>query len=184
MINVKHFVQNVQQLLQAFLLARKVRDPVGIHQSEDDWWDDFIRFTEVTEMTTDIEDPNKFDPEVFLNEIGSLQFREFMNANVSRMQRWHGENDPWVLSDWSNALAGEAGEACNVVKKIRRIDTGIGAKRVKKTRNELLMDLGEELADVLHYVFLTANHAGLDLEKFVIEKFNKVSEAEGFPERL
>jgi hypothetical protein len=29
------------------------------------------------------------------------------------------------LADWSNAMCGEAGEAANVVKKIRWIETGL-----------------------------------------------------------
>ena len=41
----------------------------------------------------------------------------------------------WTLADWSNAIAGETGEMCNLIKKIRRGDT-IDPK-----------DVGKELAD-------------------------------------
>lgn len=115
---------------------------------------------------------------------GDLTFRQLQATNNSRKSRWHGNPDPWTLADWSNAMAGEAGEACNVVKKIRRLDLGMRSHRTKETREELLKKLGHELADNLLYTFLTADAAGIDLEAAVREKFNLVSEAEGFPERL
>ena len=51
-------------------------------------------------------------------------FQQMREQNVSRLARWHGETE-WSLADWSNAMCGEAGEAANVVKKIRRIETSL-----------------------------------------------------------
>jgi len=70
----------------------------------------------------------------------------------------------WSIADWSNALAGEVGELCNVVKKIRRGDE-IDVK-----------DAGKELADIVIYADLLASRLGLDLGDCVRDKFNEVSD--------
>lgn len=44
--------------------------------------------------------------------------------------------------------------------------------------------LGEELADVFLYLDLLAGYYGVDLPAAIVKKFNKVSEKQGFPERL
>lgn len=51
-------------------------------------------------------------------------------TNGRRCERWHGAgwkgpDDAWTIADWSNAMAGEAGEAANVVKKLRRVQTDL-----------------------------------------------------------
>jgi NTP pyrophosphatase (non-canonical NTP hydrolase) len=111
--------------------------------------------------------------------------------NAARCARWHGpDTEPWSLADWSNAMCGEAGEAANVVKKIRRIDTGtdqdlIDFPRDPTERRRIFVDLlAAELADVVIYADLVAAAEGIDLAAAVVEKFNAVSEREGFPERL
>lgn len=105
-------------------------------------------------------------------------------VNCSRKARWHGVPDPWSLADWSNAMCGEAGEAANVVKKIRRLDLGMRQWRTPDNREELLNKLGKEIADTFLYLNLLADAAGIDMEAAIVQKFNEVSEAEGFPERL
>lgn len=75
----------------------------------------------------------------------------------------------WTLADWSNAMCGEAGEAANIVKKIRRGDLD----------PELLHKLGDELADLSAYVDLLAHHAGIDLEEAIQRKFNSLAFALG-----
>lgn len=131
----------------------------------------------------------------------SLDLAELRAANVSRVARWHGEDDDWTLADWSNAMGGEAGEAANVVKKIRRTESrlwdkqkypGDGASSHAKladlpaveARAVLTEHLANELADVICYADLLAHFAGIDLAAAVIEKFNRVSEAQDFPERV
>lgn len=123
----------------------------------------------------------------------SLDLDLLRSANQQRCARWHGpDTEPWTLADWSNAMCGEAGEAANVVKKLRRIETGTdreiqnfpradgGALR----RAAFVELLADELADVVIYADLVAANAGIDLAEAIIDKFNAVSEREGFPERL
>lgn len=112
-------------------------------------------------------------------------FGELRLVNGSRKDRWHGDTDSWVGSDWSNAMAGECGEACNVVKKIRRLDLGLKGNKARDTNRTLLLsDLGIEIADTIIYADLLGRYYDLDLDHFIKYKFNAVSEEQGFPERL
>lgn len=113
-----------------------------------------------------------------------LTFDRLRSANVTRCNRWHtkGGIDEWSLSDWAVAMAGEAGEVCDVVKKLNRDRDGtVGNKR---NRAELLEDLANEIADTAIYLDLLAARAGIDLAAAIASKFNAVSERNGFPDRL
>ena len=125
---------------------------------------------------------------------------QLRTVNVSRAERWHSGADPWTGADWGNAMGGECGEAQNVVKKLRRHETGIGVGPQAypgmldpsgsglpyntPPPDDLLPALADELADVICYADLLANHYGIDLVAAVVSKFNRVSEAQGFPERI
>jgi NTP pyrophosphatase (non-canonical NTP hydrolase) len=135
-----------------------------------------------------------------------LDFEEMSTMNAQRAERWHGRNwldakDPWSLADWANAMGGEAGEAQNIVKKMRRIEANLWDKQTypgdatvvlsrlaqlhgSEAYEELREMLGNELADVVLYADLLAQKAGLDLAACVRTKFNRTSEVQNFPERL
>lgn len=113
-----------------------------------------------------------------------LRFDELRIANVSRMERWHAGMTEWSGADWSNAMCGEAGETANVVKKLRRHETGGGNGHNTPPEMELLIALSDELADVIAYADLLAHYYNIDLAFAVAQKFNRVSEAQDFPERL
>lgn len=117
--------------------------------------------------------------------MSALTFGEFAETNRKRCERWHPgfPHDGWTGADWSNAMAGEAGEAANVVKKLRRIEFG-AVSAADPGRDVLLSKLADELGDVVAYLDLLAQHYGLDLGECAARKFNKISEREGFPERL
>lgn len=111
--------------------------------------------------------------------------KELMAANKSRLRRWHGDSpNDWTGADWSNAMCGEAGEAANIVKKLRRHETQLGTGYNTPDVEELLPKLAREIADVIVYADLLAQHYGIDLSRAVALKFNEVSEKNGFPERL
>lgn len=101
----------------------------------------------------------------------SLKFNELREVNLSRCEAAFHPLDAWSYQDWVLAMIGEAGEACNAVKKIKR---GDGTEA----------ELAKELADVVIYADLLAARAGIDLGKAVREKFNEVSERRGVPHRL
>lgn len=116
-----------------------------------------------------------------------LTLRAIAAANTARMLRWHSE-DTWSSSDWACAFAGEAGEVCNAVKKLRRVEDGYAnindPGRTLATREEAVAAIGEEMADTLLYMLLLANNLGIDVEAEVVKKFNATSERYGFPDRL
>jgi len=78
----------------------------------------------------------------------------------------------WDLPRWGNAVAGETGELCNIIKKIDRGDFTL------KEANEKEI-LADEAADIICYLDLLCQEAGIDLGTAVVNKFNKVSQRKG-----
>lgn len=72
-------------------------------------------------------------------------------------------------------LSEEVGEVNGVIKKADRKKRMTSKKRSNKYRNKKVKDLGEEIADVIIYLDLVAAHFNIDLEKELVNKFNKVS---------
>lgn len=100
-------------------------------------------------------------------ETKDLTFRAFQAINKYRSEAVFPVCNQWISSDWSNALAGETGELCNIIKKIRRGET--------PPREAI----EEELGGVVAYAFLTASYFGIDLQDAVVKTFNAVSEKKG-----
>jgi NTP pyrophosphatase (non-canonical NTP hydrolase) len=92
-----------------------------------------------------------------------INFNQLRDANRARQRTSFRSCLAWLPSDWSNALAGEVGEACNLIKKLRRGEV------VNKD------DIAKELADVVIYSDLLAVQFGIDLGQAVRDKFNEVS---------
>ena len=114
-----------------------------------------------------------------------LSFNTLREANKARLPTFknakgelaHSEQDgsDWNLSQWSNAVLGELGEAANLIKKIER-----GDFTLEETREEL----AKEFADVMTYLDLLAMRAGVDLGRATIDKFNEVSDRVGSPVKI
>lgn len=117
---------------------------------------------------------------------GGLTINRVLNVSVERAKKWHGEKglDDWSILEWAGAMTGEAGEAANVAKKLRREDSGINSPLSKETREHLRKKLASELADVFLYLVLMAAKENIDFEGAIIETFNKKSIEYNFPERL
>ncbi len=74
-------------------------------------------------------------------------------------------------------IAGEVGEAVNVIKKILRGDTKVHDKGVEIN---IIEALKRELADVVICADLLAAKFDIDLEEAVVQKFNKTSIDRGY----
>ena len=109
----------------------------------------------------------------------NLTFQELRNANTSRCGAAFHPIDTWSPSDWATAMAGECGEACNFIKKLRRLDDADSSEDTPERRQEIIAAVGKELADVVTYVDLLAARLGIDLGTEVIAKFNEVSRKRG-----
>lgn len=113
----------------------------------------------------------------------SLDFNDLRTVNVRRCEAvFHPLND-WSPTDWATAMAGECGEACNLVKKLRRLDGGPNDAAVAEGL-ELLGKIEKELADLVIYADLLAARLGINLASAVIEKFNEVSAKVGAVQTL
>ncbi len=114
----------------------------------------------------------------------TLTFDELRAVNLPRVRRWHTGPDAWGCADWSNAMCGEAGEAANVIKKIRRHETGLGDSANTPPMAVLVPMLADELADLIIYADILADQFDINLGEAVRHKFNVVSERQNFPEKL
>jgi len=109
-----------------------------------------------------------------------LTFAQLRAANVARLPLFrnkHGggahtqpDGSDWTLGEWTCALAGEVGEAANIIKHIRRGDV---------TMDEARQSLADELADVQTYLDILAFRCDVDLAAATIRKFNEVSRRVG-----
>lgn len=113
-----------------------------------------------------------------------LDLSTFQKINHKRCLKWEeGASREWSLAEWTNAMAGECGEACNIAKKLLRDDLGM-VGNFKTPHKELREKLGDELADVVIYASLTAERLGIDLGDRIRVVFNKKSVQLGFDERV
>lgn len=98
----------------------------------------------------------------------------FRTHNIRRAREYfeHDTSEIW----WTNAIAGEAGEACNIAKKISRGDYKDFAS-LEVARHALAV----ELADVITYCDLLLGHLGFSTEMELLSKFNVVSRRVKYP---
>lgn len=96
--------------------------------------------------------------------IQGLTFEELRVANLKRCtESFHGQLSDWTPLEWAGAMAGEAGEACNAAKKLRRgEDVPCEA-------------IADEIADTVIYGCLLCQALGVRLEDHIIRKFNAIS---------
>lgn len=131
--------------------------------------------------------------------MNDFTIRQMSETNRSRCARWHNDypaagRGEWTVAHWSNAVCGEAGELANVAKKLERLRfmgavsardaAKLGTNDVALAAKRLYDQLADEVADVVLYADLVLGDYDLDLGAAIARKFNLVSEAEGFPERL
>jgi NTP pyrophosphatase (non-canonical NTP hydrolase) len=114
------------------------------------------------------------EPARTLGEDFLSQLRRVNGARWAAWAQGDGE-DPLYAS---NEFGGEAGEVQNEVKKLVREQRGWKGSRTTTEK------LGEELGDCIVCLDTIARTYGLDLATVTAAKFNKTSEANGFPHRL
>jgi hypothetical protein len=129
--------------------------------------------------------------ELMVDLSGGITFNALLAIDVERAKRWHNKHglEEWSALEWAGAMAGEAGEACNWAKKLKRLDLDIPsinegdrhASDVAAVREMFV----KEIADTVIYGMLAAARVGVtDFESVLRDVFNKKSEEYGFLERL
>lgn len=107
----------------------------------------------------------------------SLTFGQLQSINRSRCIESFHELDSWNTLEWMGAVAGEVGEACNIAKKIRRLQTSKGYRAEELANiHQLTTELGHEIADSVIYLDLVATSLGFNLQDLIREKFNITSD--------
>lgn len=101
-----------------------------------------------------------------------LNLAEIREANVARCEASFFKLDEWTPLEYGGAAAGELGECCNLLKKMRR------------GQPVSVEEIGNEIADTLTYLDLLAARLGIDLSEALVRKFNVVSDRVGSPIKL
>lgn len=114
-----------------------------------------------------------------------MEFDAFQEINEIRARRWHRGGD-WSLLEWCGAMGGEAGEAANIAKKIKRINDSLPNIQAgtKVTDEPLLrLKLAREVADTQIYGFIIQSRLGVSAASMIAQVFDEKSIEYGFPER-
>lgn len=98
--------------------------------------------------------------------------KELRHANIARNAIWDSDNKLSALF-FATELAGEIGEACNVIKKLERERLGLRGSRAT------VADLAEELADGIICIDLVAIKYDIALGRAVVDKHNRSSDKIG-----
>ncbi len=121
-----------------------------------------------------------------------LTVRRIVKASIERANRWHnGDMNEWSALEWAGAMCGEAGEAANAAKKLKRLECNIESKNdpgrhftESKSAQQAVI---KEACDTILYAVLLMARAGCDpedAETALCNVFNAKSEEYNFPERL
>ena len=90
---------------------------------------------------------------------------EFKRPDGTKAHNGNGVSE-WTLLEWGGAASGELGELNNILKKVRRGDFTI---------EEVREEVAREIADVVIYLDLLAEAAGVVLGRAVMDSFNNKS---------
>jgi NTP pyrophosphatase (non-canonical NTP hydrolase) len=106
-----------------------------------------------------------------------LDLRELRKASVKRCEQSFGSCGDWSPADWSNAMAGEAGELLEVLLPlITKVNSICNlTKKVQRGDEMSMEEIGKEIADVVIYADLLSHRLGIDLSDAVRKKFDEVS---------
>lgn len=120
-----------------------------------------------------------------------LTLEALQTMNTRRAMRWHKAGlEEWSPLEWAGAMCGEAGEAANAAKKLKRLTSGMRNINTEEGREALdtiakaKLKVAWECADTIIYGVLLMAEMGMDADEMVREVFNTKSEEYGYPERI
>jgi NTP pyrophosphatase (non-canonical NTP hydrolase) len=107
-------------------------------------------------------------------DLDRLDFATLRRFNALRCETRYHPIAAWSLSDWYMTVGAEFGELGSEIKTLRRAETepGRNGHAIGETSLEAM---GNEAADVVIYLDLLCESAGIDLGAAVRRKFNLVS---------
>lgn len=121
-----------------------------------------------------------------------LTIRSIVRTSIARANRWHqGDMNNWSPLEWAGAMCGEAGEAANAAKKLKRLTDGIASINADERHLASIAiakaTVAKEVADTLLYAVLLMASVDIEpeeAEEIICDVFNRKSIEYGFPERL
>lgn len=124
--------------------------------------------------------------------MSDLSLRQIIEQSATRAARWHADSDPWSILEWAGAMAGEAGEACNAAKKLKRLLSQMKNLDKRKLFSPAVaqsvpiykQEVAKEVADTILYGICVANALEIDLIPVLVYVFNEKSIEYDFPERI
>lgn len=123
-------------------------------------------------------------PDSLCEDCVHLRFDTFRRINRLRCEEMAQPLNAWRPWEWTNAMAGEVGEACNITKKMSRVWPANQFKESwNKPEDQRIEDLTErlklEIGDVAIYADLLASSLGTTLEECIRTAFNNKSDEIG-----
>lgn len=113
-----------------------------------------------------------------------MTFKQFSEANLLKTEKFYDPIQSWYYTDWACALAGEVGELCNIIKKMRRVSTNqselielqhMAVDDVKKFSSMLR----EEIYDCYVYLDLLTQRLGMDMSDLLEEQYYENAKKKG-----
>lgn len=114
--------------------------------------------------------------------MAAMDMKRFSKVNRQRcVEDFEHDLGDWSHAEWTNAMAGEAGEACNKTKKLLRHRDGIAGNTKPEDRDEatLRRAAAREIADTIIYADLAIQALGFDTSEVLRETFNAKSDELG-----
>lgn len=116
-----------------------------------------------------------------------MDLAKFSRSNRERCESSSGFNhavNAWSFNDWYTAASGELGELGNVLKKIRRLESGTTHRTQEADRERLQRRAEEEIGDAFIYLDLLATRMGIDFGEVIRDKWNATSAEIGYPRAM
>jgi NTP pyrophosphatase (non-canonical NTP hydrolase) len=114
-----------------------------------------------------------------------FDIKKFTELNKNRAVEGFKTYENVSYSYWGNALAGEVGELCNMIKKIDRVKAG-GIDGGSSYTAETLTDamIMEEIGGIFIYLNLICSILGLNMEEAIVNTFNSKSKEYNFKQYI
>ena len=120
-----------------------------------------------------------------------MDLQKLFDVNIDRAKKWHpGGIEDWSPLEWAGAMCGEAGEAANAAKKLKRIESKLlnindAPGRSLTDAEAARTEVAKECADTILYALLVMARVGVDRPGPVLaDVFNTKSKEYGFSERV
>lgn len=110
-----------------------------------------------------------------------MNLKKFSAVNLERCTSSEGFGhslDRWSPAEWTNAIAGELGEAANLTKKLLRHRDGVAGNYKPEDQDVFALHrrAARELADAIIYAGLAIQRLGFDTSDVLKSVFNAKSD--------